>query len=137
MKTVAFITAPNGSSHTITELRCNPLLILTLNTLTLMVSIGSFKSRIEELGLTLDTLGKFIIVTQCSSQSEEYGLRYQDRLIRIRDTNCVGRDPNEVVNLIRQYMSNPNVSIDTTTMALSSHSSAPSNRKKWRVSTSL
>ncbi|KAK8825506.1 hypothetical protein WA577_000679, partial [Blastocystis sp. JDR] len=57
----------------------------------------------EELGLTLDTLGKFVIVTQCSSQSEEYGLRYQDRIIKVQGINCVDRIPSDVVNYIRRY----------------------------------
>ena len=67
-----------------------------------MVHQQECASRIEELGLTLDTLGKFVIVSQCSSQSEVYGLRYQDRIIKIRNVGGIGRSPSEVVDLIRR-----------------------------------
>ena len=87
----------------LTNLQCNPRLSFRSAIPTPMVNTHTLKSRIEELGLTLDTLGKFVIVTQCSSQSEEYGLRYQDRIIKVQGINCVDRIPSDVVNYIRRW----------------------------------
>lgn len=58
---------------------------------------------LEELGLTLDTLGKFVIVSQCSSQSESYGIRYQDRFLSINGISCINMSPSQVVTEIRKW----------------------------------
>ena len=51
----------------------------------------------------LDTMGKFVIVSQCSAQSEDYGIRYQDRIIKVNNRLCTGLEPNDVVTEIRAY----------------------------------
>lgn len=57
---------------------------------------------IEELGLTLEPLGRFVIVSQSSAQSEQYGVRYQDRIITVNDITCTNKSPEGIVNLIRR-----------------------------------
>ena len=51
----------------------------------------------------LDTMGTFVIVSQCSAQSEDYGIRYQDRIIKVNNRPCTGLDPSDVVSEIRRY----------------------------------
>ena len=50
----------------------------------------------------LDSLGRFVIVSQCSSQSESYGIRYQDRILKVNNRPCSGMEPGDVVSEIRK-----------------------------------
>ena len=57
---------------------------------------------IDELGLTLEPLGRFVIVSQSSAQSEQYGVRYQDRIIAVNGISCTNKTPSDIVSLIRR-----------------------------------
>lgn len=53
--------------------------------------------------MALYNRGKFVIISQCSAQSEDYGIRYQDRIIKVNNRLCTGLEPNDVVTEIRAY----------------------------------
>ena len=57
---------------------------------------------IEELGMTLESLGRFVIVSQSSAQSEQYGVRYQDRIISVNGISCTNKSPGSIVSLIQR-----------------------------------
>ena len=55
-----------------------------------------------ELGLSLNTMGKFVIVEQASGQSESYGIRYEDRIISVNNQSCISETPTTVVSRIQK-----------------------------------
>lgn len=57
-----------------------------------------------ELGLSLNTMGKFVIVEQASGQSESYGIRYEDRIISVNNQNCISETPTSVVGRIQKSL---------------------------------
>ena len=52
--------------------------------------------------MTLESLGRFVIVSQSSAQSEQYGVRYQDRIISVNGISCTNKSPGSVVSLIQR-----------------------------------
>lgn len=57
---------------------------------------------LEELGLTLEASGRFVIVSQASAQSEQYGIIPKDRFIKINNESCDNLNPNQVAMLIQK-----------------------------------
>ena len=60
-------------------------------------------SWLEELGLSLESLGRFTIVSQSSAQSELYGVKYEDRILSINGVSCDDLDPGDVAQMIRSF----------------------------------
>lgn len=59
---------------------------------------------VEELGLVLETMGAFVVVSQSSAQSEQYGVIPKDRFIQINEVSCEHKGPDEIVRLIQTYV---------------------------------
>ncbi|KAK8803170.1 hypothetical protein WA588_002323 [Blastocystis sp. NMH] len=73
------------------------------NTITFEVS---YPPGNEELGLSLESLGRFTIVSQSSAQSELYGVKYEDRILSINGVSCDDLDPGDVAQMIRSNLNN-------------------------------
>lgn len=57
-----------------------------------------------ELGIIINTEGRYIVVENASLQTAFYGVRRGDRILKVNGRLCVGLDPNEVVTLIQRYL---------------------------------
>ena len=53
--------------------------------------------------MTLNYSGRYVVVADYSAQSEDYGIRYQDIIIKGNSRLCTALEPNDVVTEIRAY----------------------------------
>ena len=53
--------------------------------------------------MALSYSGRYVIISQCSAQSEDYGIRYQDRILKVNSRSCTELDPCDIVAEIRKY----------------------------------
>ena len=59
---------------------------------------------VEEIGLTLETMGAFVVVGQASAQSEQYGVIPKDRFIQVNGLSCERKNRDEVTAILRRYV---------------------------------
>ena len=54
--------------------------------------------------MTLNYSGRYVVVADYSAQSEDYGIRYQDIILKVNNRSCTELDPGDVVAEIRKYL---------------------------------